>query len=91
MKNILLEIENLNIDYLDGESSLVAAKDIGFSIFEGETLGIIGESGSGKTSIANAIMRILPANASVSGRISCFYRQNLSKSYRTCLSVNRRV
>jgi len=70
VKNILLEIENLNIDYFDGETPLAATKDIGFSIFEGETLGIIGESGSGKTSIANAIMRILPANASVSGRIS---------------------
>ena len=33
----------------------------------GEALGVIGESGSGKTSLANAIMRVLPRNARIAG------------------------
>lgn len=58
----LLDVRNLVIQYA-GEHGLVRAVDgLSFSLNEGETLGLIGESGSGKTSMANALMRTLPAN-----------------------------
>lgn len=67
--NNLLEVRNLNITYKKDEHSLCAVRDISFSLGENKTLGIIGESGSGKTSIANAIMNILPKQAHVMGSI----------------------
>ncbi len=44
-----------------------AARDVSFSIREGEVLGLVGESGSGKSITSLAIMRLLPQQAKVSG------------------------
>lgn len=60
-----LEIKNLNVDY----SGTTVVKDVSFTLGEGETLGIAGESGCGKSTISKAILSILPSNARVSGSI----------------------
>ncbi|HTW59245.1 MAG TPA: ABC transporter ATP-binding protein [Terriglobales bacterium] len=49
--------------------SLVAVRDVSFSIAAGEVLGLVGESGSGKSVTSLAIMRLLPPQAQVSGEI----------------------
>jgi oligopeptide/dipeptide ABC transporter ATP-binding protein len=49
--------------------SLVAVRDVSFSIAGGEVLGLVGESGSGKSITSLAIMRLLPPQARVSGEI----------------------
>jgi peptide/nickel transport system ATP-binding protein len=66
----LLEVDNLTIGY-DGRDGLAAAVDsVSFDLKRGQTLGIVGESGCGKTTIGMAILRLLPENASVlSGKI----------------------
>ena len=61
----LLEVENLTIVF--GARTVVDG--ISFSIAQGQTLGLVGESGSGKSATSLALLRLLPANASVSGRI----------------------
>jgi ABC-type dipeptide/oligopeptide/nickel transport system ATPase component len=48
---------------------LPAVRDLNFSIASGEVLGLVGESGSGKSITSLAIMRLLPAQAQVSGEI----------------------
>lgn len=56
----LLDVKNLTTLFnIDGESFL-AVNDISFALKEGEVLGIIGESGSGKSVTALSIMNLLP-------------------------------
>lgn len=65
----LLEIRDLSIKFPAGESSVKAVSRVSFDVREGETFGIIGESGSGKSVIGLALLRLLPANAKVSGTV----------------------
>lgn len=55
-----LEVENLVVEYTSGGEIVHAVNGISFSLDRGETLGLVGETGAGKTTIAKAILRILP-------------------------------
>nr|MBQ6241044.1 ABC transporter ATP-binding protein [Lachnospiraceae bacterium] len=56
-----LEVKGLRVDFKVGKNKYVTAvKDINLSIERGKTLGIVGESGCGKSVTANAIMQLLP-------------------------------
>ena len=57
----ILEIKNLQVDYETEESTVHALSDINLSMTRGETLGLVGETGAGKTTMAKCIMRLLPA------------------------------
>ncbi len=66
----LLEVENLSIGYNTKGGYLKAVEGVSFALEEGQSLGFVGESGCGKTTIGMALMRLLPPNGSVSqGRI----------------------
>ena len=66
----LLQIENLNVTFATQTGDVAAVRDVNFSIVEGGTLGLVGESGSGKSATSLAIMRLLPPQARVNGKIS---------------------
>jgi peptide/nickel transport system ATP-binding protein len=59
----ILAVKNLVIEYHTAEEVVQAVNDVTFSLRYGETLGLVGETGAGKTTIARAIMRILPLPA----------------------------
>lgn len=63
----LIQIENLQVEYLAGRGSVKAVDGVTFSIGKGEVVGLAGESGSGKSTIAQAIMRILQPPAIITG------------------------
>jgi peptide/nickel transport system ATP-binding protein len=65
----LLEIRDLSVDFPTAGSSVKAVSHVSIDIEEGETFGLIGESGSGKSVIGLAILRLLPANAEISGKV----------------------
>jgi peptide/nickel transport system ATP-binding protein len=66
----VLRIENLTVAYpAANERQAFAADGVSLSIKEDECLGIVGESGCGKSTIAKAILGILPASARVTGSI----------------------
>jgi oligopeptide/dipeptide ABC transporter ATP-binding protein len=63
----LLEVRELALEYSTDRGPLRAVDGVSFDLAEGEALGIIGESGSGKTSLAVALMRLLPRNGTLVG------------------------
>ncbi|MBW2708745.1 MAG: ABC transporter ATP-binding protein [Deltaproteobacteria bacterium] len=66
----LLEVDNLSIGYHTKQGYLKAVDGISFSLYEGQTLGFVGESGCGKTTIGMALMGLMPPNGSIrQGRI----------------------
>ncbi|PPF82881.1 ABC transporter ATP-binding protein [Rathayibacter rathayi] len=70
--DVVLDVRNLSIEYETGAGTVRAVDDVSFTIRRGETFGLAGESGSGKSTIAIAILRLLGANGRVvSGSIHC--------------------
>ncbi|MCX7274181.1 MAG: ABC transporter ATP-binding protein [Burkholderiales bacterium] len=66
----LLSVENLSIHFQSAQGEVQATRDIGFSLQPGERVGIVGESGCGKTITGLSILGLLPAQSSrVTGRI----------------------
>jgi len=66
----LLETEDLQVWFdLPGGGTLHAVQGVSLGLERGERLGLVGESGCGKTTTALALMGLLPANATVSGRV----------------------
>lgn len=61
MNNRLLEVNDLRVSFITGESEFEAVKGVNFFVNKGETVGIVGESGSGKSVTARSIMRLLPS------------------------------
>ena len=61
-REVLLEVNHLNVTYGSGKKAYEAVQDANFKIYKGETFGLVGESGSGKTTIGRAILRILPTS-----------------------------
>lgn len=65
----LLEVENLNIEFDIDEQYYSAVEDVSFHIERGETLGLVGESGCGKSVTSLAVMRLLHPKARLSGKV----------------------
>jgi peptide/nickel transport system ATP-binding protein len=67
---LLLEVDDLVMHYRIKEGDVSAVDNVGFTIHQGESVGLVGESGCGKTSAALSLLRLLPANAEyISGQI----------------------
>jgi oligopeptide/dipeptide ABC transporter ATP-binding protein len=63
----LLEVQDLRVTFIAGGRELRAVDGVSFSVGLGQTLAIIGESGSGKTVSCRAVMGLLPITAAVAG------------------------
>jgi oligopeptide transport system ATP-binding protein len=64
----MLEVEDLTVEFSTADGILPAVRGVGFSLEQGEALGIVGESGSGKSQTVLALMGLLADNGQVSGR-----------------------
>ena len=60
MNETILEIKNLVVEYHTDDSIVHAANGVNLQLHKGETLGLVGETGAGKTTIARSILRVLP-------------------------------
>ena len=56
----VLSIQHLSVEYSSEEGAVKAVRDVSFELERGKTIGLVGETGAGKTTIALAIMGLLP-------------------------------
>jgi peptide/nickel transport system ATP-binding protein len=74
----LLRISDLRVNYrIDARSEIPAVAGVSLTIHAGEALGLLGESGCGKTSTALSVMRLLPDSARILGGSVLFRGRNL--------------
>lgn len=79
-KNTILSVKNLVVEYTSEKDIVQAVNDVSFDLEFGGTIGLVGETGAGKTTIAKAICRILPTPPSkVRGGEIFFEGQDIMK------------
>ncbi len=71
--NLLLKVKDLRTYFFSREGTLKAVDGVNFDIRRGETLGIAGESGCGKSVTAQSILRIVPKSGKIVGGKISFY------------------
>jgi len=74
MNNCLLEVKNLHTSFFTDAGEVKAVRGISFSLEQGKTLGLVGESGCGKTVTALSIMQLLPNQAKITPGGSILYK-----------------
>ena len=86
---VLLEIEELSTDFLTGgEEAAHALSHVSLQLHEGEVLGVVGESGCGKTTLMLSLMRLLPAAGRITtGRINFMNQDLLSFSEKEMAAI----
>jgi peptide/nickel transport system ATP-binding protein len=75
----LLEVSNLSVEYVTDHGRVKAVDNLSFSIHPGEVFGLAGESGSGKSTAAMAVMRLLQPPAIITGGSARFEGDDLFK------------
>ncbi|MGW5273943.1 ABC transporter ATP-binding protein [Streptomyces sp. NPDC004044] len=65
----LLDVRDLSVTYRDGDSLIPAVRGVSFTLDRGETLGVAGESGSGKSTMVLSLLRLLPKSAKATGQV----------------------
>jgi peptide/nickel transport system ATP-binding protein len=66
----LLSVRDLHVTYRSERGTVPAVRGVSFDLAPGETLGLAGESGCGKSTIAGALLRVLPRGTEVTGEVS---------------------
>ncbi|EFL08166.1 nickel import ATP-binding protein NikD [Streptomyces sp. AA4] len=65
----LLELKNLGVTYRTGGGDVPAVRGVDLRLDAGGTLGVAGESGSGKSTVAMSVLRLLPRSAKITGEV----------------------
>ena len=65
----LLEVNGLSVGFATPRGVVLAVNDVSFTIYRGEVFGLAGESGSGKSTVAHALLRVLQGSANYSGAV----------------------
>ena len=63
----LLRVENLRLSFSGSGKKVEAVRDVSFTIFRGETLALVGESGCGKTDLCRSILMLHNRHAEIEG------------------------
>jgi oligopeptide/dipeptide ABC transporter ATP-binding protein len=74
----LISVRGLHASYRSEESTIPAVRDVSLDLFPGEILALVGESAAGKSTVAHAILGLLPSNAAVEGDVRYLGRSLLT-------------
>lgn len=88
MKKPLLSVQDFQLTFRTNHGTIPAIRSINLALTAGQSLAIVGESGAGKSQLANAIMGLLANNAETSGTIH-FHDQDLLSLSRPALNKIR--
>ena len=77
MNSPILRVSDLTIRYLTRHGEVKAVDGVSFDVDRGQVLALVGESGCGKTSVATALMKLLPDNARLIGGRVCLDGEDL--------------
>ena len=69
MSDPLLSLRDLKVTYATSEGPLPAVRGVDLTVERGQIVGVAGESGCGKSTLASTILRLQPANATVTGEV----------------------
>ena len=75
----ILEVKDLNMSYKTIDGNVDAVKDVSFTVKEGESFGLVGESGCGKTSVAMSLLQLQADNGKITSGEIIFDGQNIVK------------
>lgn len=75
---VLLDVQNLAVNYVSDGNVAKAVHNVSFRLHKGELLGLVGESGCGKTTLVMALMRLLPAAGEIGNGHIYFREQDLA-------------
>jgi peptide/nickel transport system ATP-binding protein len=70
MSDPLLDVRDLHVTYRSSRGPIPAVRGVSFQLARGETLGLAGESGSGKSTMTMALLRLVPVGTSVTGSVT---------------------
>jgi peptide/nickel transport system ATP-binding protein len=87
-ENPLLEVRNLKKYFETPKGMLHAVDDVSFELYEGKTLGVVGESGCGKSTLGRTVLRLLPAT---SGQIIFDGRDITNIKGKTLMELRRQM
>ena len=73
----ILEVKDLNMSYKTIDGNVDAVKDVSFTVKQGESFGLVGESGCGKTSVAMSLLQLQADNGKITGGEIIFDGQNI--------------
>ena len=65
----MLELADVSVTYRSGSGEVPAVRGVSLAVEAGRSLGLAGESGSGKTTAASTVLRLLPATTKVTGQV----------------------
>lgn len=84
-------MRQLSVSYPASGRQVAAVEDVSFTVERGTTVGLLGESGSGKTTIGRALLNLLPATARVTGSVELDGREIRGLAEREFRPVRRRI
>ena len=87
--NLILSVKDVEIVYTQNKQIVHAVNGVSFDIAKGQTMGLVGETGAGKTTIAKSILRVLPDPPAIfkGGTIELDGEDLMSKSEKEMLEV----
>ena len=69
---VVADVQDLRIHYRTPKGDVIAVNGVSFQVYRGEIVGVVGESGCGKTTMAMGLLRAVPAPGQIVGGRVCY-------------------